>query len=144
MLTRMIAAGAAVSLAAAPCAAAELHEEATSGGRRSGAVLGAYLKLDLASGREAARPVTGLRLAAVHDYRDALSPTARVLRADTLDLRLSGPAPALYLAGRPVTGQAARAFNAAEGGGGRLDTVLLVGAGLLAVGAGVALVLSAD
>jgi hypothetical protein len=145
MLIRSIATAAALSVAATPCLAAELHGEAASGARRSGALVGAYVKLGLdAPFRSPAKPVAGLRLAAVHDYRDALAPTARVLQADMFDLRLTGPAPALYLSGRAITGKHAVKLGASEGGGGRLDTIMLVGAGLLAVGAGAALVLSAD
>jgi len=145
MLTRLFAMVAALGLGATPCVAAELHDNAEAGARRSGALIGAYVKLPL-DGPDRRNPasVAGLRLAAVHDYRDPAAPRARVIRADTLDLRLSGPAPALYLAGRPLTGKQAERVNAAEGGGGRLDTVLLVGAGLLAVAAGIGLVLSAD
>jgi hypothetical protein len=144
MLTRLIAAAAALSLVASPAMAAELHEESASGARRSGALAGAYVRLALDGPKRAERPVAGLRLAAVHDYRDALAPRARLFQADTLDLRLTGPAPALYLSGRPITGRAAAKLEASGGGGGRLDTVLLAGAGLLALGAGIALVLSAD
>jgi hypothetical protein len=144
MLTRLIAAAVALNLTATPAMAAELHDEAAAGARRSGALVGAYLKMQLdAPRREQARPVAGLRLAAVHDYRNALAPSARVLQADTLDLRLSGPAPALYLSGRPVTGKEAARLNAGEGGG-RLDTIMIAAGAVLAVGALVVVGLSLD
>jgi hypothetical protein len=41
MLTRLIAAAVALSLTATPAMAAELHDEAAAGARRSGALVGA-------------------------------------------------------------------------------------------------------
>ena len=135
MLGRWIAIG--LTLAATPCAAAELHDDGRIGARRSGASVAAYLTLQLESGRRDVKPSAGLRLATGHDYRDLTAPTARAFRSDTLDLRLTGPAPALYLAGRPVSGPEARRLYAGEGGGGRLDTVMIAAAGALAVAAAV-------
>jgi hypothetical protein len=144
MRTGLISLAAAMSLVATPCLAAELHDESTAGARRSGALVGGYVRLALdEAGRGGNRPVAGLRLSAVHDYRDALSPSGRVLQADTLDLQLAGPAPALYLVGRPVTGKAAVRFNAGEGGG-RLDTVMIAAGAVLAVGALVVVGLSIE
>jgi hypothetical protein len=113
MLKRLAAAAAAFSLAAAPCGAAELVEFKDPGARRSGAALGAYVKLPLgASLAERRGPAAGLRLTAVHDYRTAGAPRAALIESDTLDLRLIGSKrPALYLAGVPVGGEEGRRQN---------------------------------
>lgn len=110
MLGRLAAAAAAFSLAAAPCAAAELVDHKDPGARRSGAALGAYVRLPLgARPSEQRGPVAGLRLTAVHDYRTAGAPRAALVENDTLDLRLLGSKkPALYLAGVPVGGEERR------------------------------------
>lgn len=104
MLTRTLALLAACSMAATPCLAAELPGLHDQGERRSGAVAGAYFKVPLTGGR-AATPRAGLRLATTHDYRTAQAPGARMVEADAFDLRLAGQGkPALYLAGKRVTG----------------------------------------
>ena len=106
MLKHLAAAAAALSLAATPCSAAELIEARDSGARRSGAALGAYVRLPLGAQRGRERgPAAGLRLTAVHDYRNAGAQRTLLVESDTVDLRLLGAKkPALYLAGVPVTG----------------------------------------
>lgn len=106
MFRGFAAAAAAFSLAATPCAAAELVDLKDNGARRSGAALGAYVRLPLgARPSEQRGPVAGLRLTAVHDYRSAEAPRAAFIEKDTLDLRLLGSKkPALYLAGVPAGG----------------------------------------
>jgi hypothetical protein len=113
MLRRIAAAAAAFSLAASPCGAAELVEFKDPGARRSGAALGAYVRLPLgARPSERRGPVAGLRLTAVHDYRTAGAPRAALVESDTLDLRLLGSKkPALYLAGVQVGGEERRRQN---------------------------------
>ncbi|HEX8483273.1 MAG TPA: hypothetical protein VF650_15355 [Allosphingosinicella sp.] len=113
MMKRIAAAAAACSLAASPCAAAELVDYKDPGARRSGAALGAYVRLPLGPRAEARRgPAAGLRLTAVHDYRNAAAPRAMLIESDTLDLRLLGAKkPALYLSGVPVTGEGRRKHN---------------------------------
>lgn len=144
MLARSIAAAAALTSMSAPCAAADLNALGDTGARRSGAVAGAYLRLPLGA-RAAAESVAraGFRLALTHDYRTPAAPTARLIEANGIDLRLSGRQPALYIAGRAMTGEQAK-LRAGSGGGGRLDTVML-GAGLaLAAVAGFVVVSSFD
>jgi hypothetical protein len=113
MLRHIAAAAAAFSLAATPCAAAELVDHKDPGVRRSGAALGAYVRLPLGARPEGQRgPAAGLRLTAVHDYRNAGAPRAALVETDTLDLRLIGSRkPALYLAGVPVGGEERRRQN---------------------------------
>jgi hypothetical protein len=113
MPRRLTAAAAAFSLAATPCGAAELVEFKDPGARRSGAALGAYVKIPLGARPAQQRgPVAGLRLTAVHDYRTAGAPRAALVESDTLDLRLIGSKkPALYLAGVPVGGEERRRQN---------------------------------
>jgi hypothetical protein len=131
MLARSIAFAAALASASAPCLAADLEDLSNTGARRSGAVMGVYYKVPLGSSDANARaPRAGLRLAMTHDYRTPAAPTARLIQAEGIDLRLTGKQPILYLAGRPMTGERAR-LEAGSGGGGRLDKVML--------GAGVAL-----
>jgi hypothetical protein len=131
MLARSIAFAAALTSASAPCLAAGLEDLSNTGARRSGAVVGAYYKVPLGAPDAGERaPRAGLRLAMTHDYRTPAAPTARLIHAEGIDLRLTGKQPALYLAGRPMTGEQAR-LEAGSGGGGRLDKVML--------GAGVAL-----
>ena len=113
MLKHVAAAAAALSLAAAPCSAAELIDHKDPGARRSGAALGAYVRLPLGSQQSRqSGPAAGLRLTAVHDYRNASAPRATLVESDTVDLRLLGAKkPALYLAGVPVTGEEGRRHN---------------------------------
>jgi hypothetical protein len=113
MLRRLAAAATTFSLAATPCGAAELVDFKDPGARRSGAALGAYVKLPLgARPAEQRGPVAGLRLTAVHDYRTPGAPRAALVENDTLDLRLiSSKKPALYLAGKPVGGEERRRQN---------------------------------
>jgi hypothetical protein len=110
MLTRLAAAAATLSLAATPCLAAELPDDRATGARRSGAAVGAYVRLPF--GGKEARPAAGLRMTAVHDYRSAEAPRASFTETDTVELRLAGAArPTLYLAGVPVTGEEGRKHN---------------------------------
>lgn len=112
MLTRLAAAAAALSLAAMPCAAAELPDQRDPGARRSGATFGGYVRLPLGGKAERRSPAAGLRLTAVHDYRSAGAERAAFVESDTLDLRLLGAKkPALFVAGVPVTGEQARRRN---------------------------------
>jgi hypothetical protein len=113
MLKRFAAAAAALSLAVSPCQAAELIDHKDPGARRSGAALGAYVRLPLGTRAGGERgPAAGLRLTAVHDYRNAGAPRAMLVESDTLDLRLLGSKkPALYLAGVPVGGEERRKQN---------------------------------
>jgi hypothetical protein len=113
MLKQLAAAAAALSLLATPSGAAELIDHKDAGARRSGAALGAYVRLPLGAqpGRQRG-PAAGLRLTAVHDYRNAGAQRAPLVESDTLDLRLIGAKkPALYLAGVPVTGEEGRRHN---------------------------------
>ena len=108
MLTKSIALLAAAALAASPCLAADLHRFDESGARRSGAGIGAYVEIPLDGPRQG-RTQAGLRATVTHDYRDARSQRAPVVRADAFDLRLVGDREAtLYMAGRPVTGEEGR------------------------------------
>jgi hypothetical protein len=129
MPRRLAAAVAAFSLLAAPCNAAELIDHKDPGARRSGAALGAYVRLPLGARPDGERgPVAGLRLTAVHDYRTAGAPKADLIESDTLDLRLLGSSkPALYLAGVPVGGEERRRQNL-TGASTVVVVVLLVGA----------------
>lgn len=129
MLRRLAAAAAAFSLVAAPCSAAELVDHKDPGARRSGAALGAYVRLPLGARADGGRgPAAGLRLTAVHDYRTAQAPRAALFESDTLDLRLIGSKkPALYLAGVPVGGEEGRKHNL-TGANTVVLVVLLVGA----------------
>ena len=113
MLRHLAAAAAAFSLAATPCAAAELIDHRDPGARRSGAALAAYARLPLGARADGQRgPAAGLRLTAVHDYRTAGAPRAALIESDTIDLRLLGSKkPALYLAGVPVGGEERRRQN---------------------------------
>ena len=111
MLKNLIAATAAAAMIAAPAAAAELPRYDEQGARRSGAAATAYFRIPLGGPREKA-PRAGLKLGMKHEYRDAKGQMARVIEAETFDLRLTGQKkPALYLAGRPVTGAEARKQN---------------------------------
>lgn len=110
MLKHIAAAAAALSLVATPCGAAELVDQKDPGARRSGAALGAYVRLPLgAQPSRERRPSAGLRMTAVHDYRNAGAQRALFVESDTIDLRLLGAKkPTLYLAGVPVTGEEGR------------------------------------
>lgn len=124
MLVKLLPIAAAVSLAATPCAAASLENAPEIGERRSGAVAGLYLSMPF-SGKRSGKPQAGLRLQAMHDYRNASAPAARVLQADALDLRLIGDEKAtLYVAGTPVTGEEAKR-NKLLGGGSTLTIAVL-------------------
>lgn len=113
MPRRFAAAAAALSLIAAPCSAAELVDQRDPGARRSGAALGAYVRIPLGARAEGqSGPAAGLRLTAVHDYRNAGAPRAALIEKDTLDLRLLGSKkPALYLAGVPLGDKERRRHN---------------------------------
>jgi hypothetical protein len=134
-----------LATASSPGLAADLDSRAETGARRSGAFVGGYFRLPLDSPAAADRaPRAGLRLAMRHDYRSASAPTARLTDVDGIELRLAGSGnPSLYLAGRAVTGAEAK-LEASEGGGGRLDAIMLGGAILLAGVAGFVVVQSLD
>jgi hypothetical protein len=141
MISRLLAAGAALAMAATPCLAAEIPNHEPAGARRSNGVVGAYVRVPLSrddSGR--ARPAqAGFRLTMQHDYRSGQSPNGRLIEADGLDLRLTGPSgPTLYAAGRPVTGEEARRANLSGG-----NTGLII-AGVVVVGVVVGLVVLED
>ena len=121
MLKHLAAAAAALSMAASPCLAADLPEAKDPGARRTGAALGAYVRLPF-GGKAGRQPAAGLRLTAVHDYRAAGAPRAFAMESDTLDLRLLGAKkPALFLGGVPVGGDEGRRRNLTG-----VDTVLIV------------------
>jgi hypothetical protein len=130
MLKRLAAAAAALSLAAGPCAAAELPDQRDPGARRSGATLGGYIRLPLGGKAERRAPAAGLRMTAVHDYRTAGAARAAFVESDTLDLRLLGAKkPALFVAGVPVTGEQARRQNLT--GVGTVVTVVIIAAAVV-------------
>jgi hypothetical protein len=80
--------------------AAEIPAVGETGARQSGAVASAYFKIPLGGGTNAAKAHGGVKLAMTHDYRMAGAQGARVVSADTLDLRLVGEKkPTLYFAG---------------------------------------------
>jgi hypothetical protein len=142
MISRALAATAALSLAATPCLAAEIPNHEPSGARRSSAVAGAYLRVPFSrdSNGRARAPQAGLRLSMQHDYRTGDAPNARRFGADALDLRLTGrTGPTVYLAGRPVTGEEGRRLN----GVGTTGTVAIV-AGVIVVAAVVGLLVLQD
>jgi hypothetical protein len=131
MFTKLLPIAAAASLVATPCAAASLENAPELGERRSGAVAGLYLAMPF-GGQKSGKPQAGMRLQAMHDYRNASAPAARVMQADALDLRLIGDKKAtLYVAGMPVTGEEARR-NKLLGGGSTLTIAVLA---LAAIGA---------
>jgi hypothetical protein len=112
MFSKFLAAAAAAAMAAAPSMAAELPSYQDPGVRRSGAVAAVYYKVPLGGGTRAKGRRGGMKLSVVHDYRNASAQRARVLEAETFDLRLARAGkPALYVAGRPVSGQEARKQN---------------------------------
>jgi hypothetical protein len=130
MVNAWVAVTLAGALAATPCTAAELVDDAPRGASRSAAVAGAYFRvaLDRPAGAESA-PTAGLRLAMTHDLR---SPRAFTIsrQANLLDLRLTGVDRAtFYVAGRPVSGPEAERLNAAGESKGRLDKIM-IGAGI--------------
>lgn len=131
MLRRIAAAAAACSLAATSCPAAELIDHKDPGARRSGAAIGAYVRLPLGARADGRRgPAAGVRLTAIHDYRTAGAPRASLVETDSLDLRLIGTnKPTLYVAGVPVDGGERRRQNLTG-----LNTVVVV---VLIVGAAV-------
>lgn len=110
MLKHFSAAAAALSLISTPCSAAELVDHKDPGARRSGAALGAYVRLPIgARPAEQKGPAAGLRLSAVHDHRTAGAQRTMLVESDTLDLRLIGAKkPTLFRAGVPVTGEEGR------------------------------------
>ena len=109
MLRKVMAAAAAAAMIAGPVAAAELRDHDSPGARRSGAVAAVYYRVPLGGGTRAKVPKAGLKLSVRHDYRNASAQTARVLDADTFDLRLVGDKkPTFYLAGQAMTGEEGR------------------------------------
>jgi hypothetical protein len=116
MFGRVAAAWAALSLAATPCLAAELHAENAPGERRSGAVAGGYFSVPF-GGKRDGKPQAGLRLQMAHDYRDAVGANAPVAKTDAFELRLLGDKkPTLYAAGMALTGEEAEKRNLMSGG----------------------------
>jgi hypothetical protein len=116
MLSRIVAALAAASMAASPCAA-QMHEFNDTAAFRGGASVGAYVRLPLA--REAGKPARaqiGLRVTAIRDHRDYLSPAGPVHQSDALDLRLTGTSkPVLLIAGRPASKLSKERLNLSTG-----------------------------
>ena len=105
-MRKYLAAAAAASVAASPCVAADIPALRESGARQSGAVAAAYYKVPLGGGTKARKAHGGVKLAMVHDYRTAGAQTARVVSAETLDLRLVGEKkPALFVAGHKMSGE---------------------------------------
>ena len=131
MFARVAAFAAAVSIATAPtvAAAADSRLNFEAGERRSSASAGVYFAIPF-GGERHARPQGGLRLRMTHDYRSPTSPQARVVSADTLELRLVGERqPTLFVANTPVTGRENRRNLV---GGGIIGIAVL---GLAVVGA---------
>lgn len=105
-MRKYLAVAAAASMAATPCLAADIPAMRDSGARQSGAVAAAYFKVPLGGAAKAQKAHGGVKLAMTHDYRTAGAQTARVVSADTLDLRLVGEKkPALFVAGRKLQAQ---------------------------------------
>ena len=112
MLSKTMAAAAAVMMAAAPAMAAELPNLREDGARRSGAVAAVYYKVPLGGGARAKAPYGGLKLSMMHDYRHAGAQNAPVVRADGLDLRFDGNSRAsFYVAGQRFDTKEARKRN---------------------------------
>lgn len=129
MLKTGLGFAAACSMAASPCLAADFAGFDQTGGRRSGAGVGAYVAVPF-GGPRSGRTQAGLRLTVSHDYRDATAQTAPVIRSDAFELRLIGDRePTLYMAGRPVTGEQAERANLT--GVGTLVTVVVVAAAVV-------------
>jgi hypothetical protein len=102
-MRNVLAVAAAATMVASPCLAAEIPAMRDAGARQSGAVAAAYFKVPLGGGAKAKKAHGGVKLAMVHDYRTAGAQTARVISADTLDLRLVGEKkPALFVAGQKL------------------------------------------
>jgi hypothetical protein len=100
-MTNHLAFAAALGMTASPCFAADIPAMRDSGARQSGALAAAYFKVPLGGGAKARKAHGGLKLAMTHDYRTAGAHTARMVTADTLDLRFVGEKkPALFVAGR--------------------------------------------
>ena len=113
-------------MAASPCLAADLPTFAENGERRSGAVAAAYFKIPLGGGTKAGKGQAGVRMSVVHDYRAAGLLSARVVSADSFDLRLAGERkPALYVGGRKVDGETRSNFR---GPAGTIVTVVVIAA----------------
>lgn len=109
MMRKYLAIAAAAGMAASPCLAADIPGMRDSGARQSGAVAAAYFKVPLGGGAKARKAQGGVKLAMVHDYRTAGAQTARVVSADTLDLRLVGEKkPSLFVAGHKLAGDSKR------------------------------------
>ena len=106
-----------------PAAAADFGAFEPIGARRTGTALGAYLRLPLSGKRAARRAMAGLRLSAVHDFRDGLAPDAPTVTIDALDLRLSDARPTFLVAGTPVAGERLAARSTGE-------TIALVAGGV--------------
>jgi hypothetical protein len=124
--------GAALGLAAAPCAAADLNHVQAGGERRSGATAGVYFAVPF-GGQRSGRSQAGLRLRMDHEYRDAMGARTRSAGADTLELRMLGAdRPTLFVADMPVTGRAGRENRQNLMGGGIVSIVVI---GLAVVGA---------
>jgi hypothetical protein len=126
MIGKIAAAGAALSLAATPCLAAELHTENMSGERRSGAVAGGYFSVPF-GGKQDGKPQAGLRLQMAHDYRDAVATNAPMVKANAFELRLLGDKkPTFYAADMALTGEEAEKRNLM--GGGIIGLAIVAGA----------------
>jgi len=132
MIGRAFATVAALGLAAAPCAAADLGQVQASGERRSGATAGVYFAVPF-GGQRSGRSQAGLRLRMDHEYRDSTGSRIRSAGADTLELRMLGEErPTLFVADMPVTGRAGREARQNLFGGGIVNIVVI---GLAVVGA---------
>ena len=132
MIKRFLAFVACASLATAPLHAADLHQDDRSGARRSGAVVGTYLKLPLdRRGGLAVRPQAGLSLSTMHSYRDPTAPNGREFRSEGVQLRLVGAdKPALFVGGRAFSGKSAKT-NIVHSDN---DTIMAIYAGVFLVG----------
>lgn len=129
-MKNFVAAAAALTMAASPCFAADIPLLRDAGARQSGAVAAAYFKVPLGGGARAQKAHAGLKLAMTHDYRTAGAQTARVVSADTLDLRLVGEKkPALFVAGQKLSGDNKRSNLT---GASTVVTVALVAAAVVA------------
>jgi hypothetical protein len=129
LIARTLAFAAAASISAAPCLAADPRLDFETGERHSSASAGLYFAVPFGGARNG-RPQGGLRLRMTHDYRSPASPQARVVNADTLELRLIGEErPTLFVADRPITGRDDRQNMM----GGGIVTIVVIG--LAVVGA---------
>jgi hypothetical protein len=128
-MKNFVAAAAALAMAASPCLAADIPAIRETGARQSGALAAAYFKVPLGGGAKAQKAHGGLKLAMTHDYRTAGAQTARVVTADTLDLRLVGEKkPALFVAGQRLYPKTKRSNLT---GAGTLVTVAIVAAAVV-------------